>query len=159
MGEVLSLEYLKQCTRKCPNCSFATSKIDGCNKMTCSRCGSYFCWGCGIQIQGYSHFSESGQCGDIIAAELRDTLKEETEEEVKKNLFEKYKDQIEFFDFVVCPSCNKAVDHDKGSKLNLKTCESCKSNFCNNCNKVLDPDEEEAKKHYEISDCYFKNIN
>ena len=127
--------------------------------MTCSRCGTYYCWSCGIQITGYSHFTDFGECGDILAANLRETLNEETEQDVKNNLFNKYKDQIEYFDFVICPSCNKAIDHDRGVKVNLKSCENCKCNFCNNCNKILDKDEEVAKKHYEISDCYYLNID
>lgn len=34
-------------------------KSDGCNKMTCSHCGTYFCWLCGTRLNPeapYLHF-------------------------------------------------------------------------------------------------------
>lgn len=37
-------------------------KQDGCNKMTCWRCGTYFCWMCGLALKAagnpYQHFSD-----------------------------------------------------------------------------------------------------
>ena len=41
-------------------------KIDGCNKMTCTKCNAYFCWLCGHVLDKgnpYSHYGDkSGKC-------------------------------------------------------------------------------------------------
>ena len=94
-------------------------------------------------------------------AAIEETLNVDAEEETKNNLFEKYKDQVQFFDFVICPSCNQSCDVSKNSCINLITCDKCKNNFCNSCNKELDKDTDLAKKHYDLSDCYylFQNFN
>lgn len=64
--ELVSNEWLKANSKKCPNCSFGIEKIDGCNKMTCSRCRSHFCWLCSSSLpQGnpYLHFNAAnGGC-------------------------------------------------------------------------------------------------
>lgn len=31
-------------------------KQDGCNKMTCMRCGTYFCWLCGLKLDRLSPY-------------------------------------------------------------------------------------------------------
>lgn len=51
--------------KQCPKCYHGTEKIDGCNKMTCSRCSVYWCWLCGSIIDGYGHFQEGG-CNDRL---------------------------------------------------------------------------------------------
>lgn len=43
--------------RKCPGCSVYQSKIEGCNKMSCSQCGIFWCWLCGEKVTGYEHFN------------------------------------------------------------------------------------------------------
>jgi E3 ubiquitin-protein ligase RNF14 len=64
--EVVSDEWIKANSKKCPKCNFGIEKIDGCNKMTCSRCRSHFCWLCSAVLsQGnpYLHFNVvSGGC-------------------------------------------------------------------------------------------------
>lgn len=55
----LTTEYLKDNAKSCPKCHSLISKIDGCNKMTCSHCQSHFCWLCGHEItsiDAYEHF-------------------------------------------------------------------------------------------------------
>ncbi|MCQ2817341.1 MAG: E3 ubiquitin protein ligase [archaeon] len=42
--------------RKCPKCSYLIEKSDGCNHMTCGRCGYQFCWICGGKYSS-NHFS------------------------------------------------------------------------------------------------------
>jgi hypothetical protein len=39
--------YVIKCSKKCPECMLPIQKQSGCNKMTCSRCSTYFCWKCG----------------------------------------------------------------------------------------------------------------
>ena len=44
--------------RRCPECSLAFVKHDGCNKMKCvgNGCKTLSCYLCGLKIKGYSHF-------------------------------------------------------------------------------------------------------
>lgn len=55
-----SKKWLLGNTKPCPSCSAPTEKIDGCNKMTCFKCRTYFCWLCLRRLdpaQPYAHFS------------------------------------------------------------------------------------------------------
>lgn len=63
---------------KCPNCGFGTEKIDGCNHMTCSKCGFGWCWICrGKYRRGHfsswnifgcpgGQFTENSKCCELI---------------------------------------------------------------------------------------------
>ncbi|XP_012527951.1 E3 ubiquitin-protein ligase RNF14 [Monomorium pharaonis] len=63
----LTIEYLQNNAKSCPKCRTLISKTDGCNKMTCTHCQSYFCWLCNKQIYGYDHFhSASSQCYGLL---------------------------------------------------------------------------------------------
>ncbi|KAG7830341.1 hypothetical protein KL920_001979 [Ogataea angusta] len=45
---------------RCPSCSLLIQRSDGCNKMTCSRCRTYFCNLCGETLSRtdpYSHYN------------------------------------------------------------------------------------------------------
>lgn len=43
-------------TKKCPRCRVRIQKNKGCSHMTCARCGHYFCWHCGGDLNsGRSH--------------------------------------------------------------------------------------------------------
>ncbi|XP_034194277.1 E3 ubiquitin-protein ligase RNF14-like isoform X1 [Osmia lignaria lignaria] len=56
----LSKKYIKENTKSCPNCQAPISKIDGCNKITCTYCNAHFCWLCGQHLNGkqpYFHFT------------------------------------------------------------------------------------------------------
>ncbi|CAI9592312.1 unnamed protein product, partial [Staurois parvus] len=55
--------------KKCPCCETNIQKMDGCNKITCTRCGEYFCWICLKILSGsnpYSHFSNSSSCSQYV---------------------------------------------------------------------------------------------
>jgi len=145
--EQMNLFYISQCTKACPNCKFIIQKIDGCNKMTCSRCGIYFCWMCVNQIQGYDHFRESPQCGDIIAAQINESL------EIESNFYEKTTKDIvaeALENCINCPNCRELLS--KISDVNLLSCYKCKSQFCYLCGR-LSP---EGKEHFEITNCYYE---
>ncbi|XP_071553918.1 E3 ubiquitin-protein ligase RNF14-like [Temnothorax nylanderi] len=53
----LTTEYLQDNAKRCPKCRSFISKTEGCNKMTCRNCQSFFCWLCNNQIHGYEHFN------------------------------------------------------------------------------------------------------
>jgi hypothetical protein len=57
LDEARSLQTVMRDSKQCPRCKIAISKIEGCNKMTCSNCGQYFCYQCKSAIAGYDHFS------------------------------------------------------------------------------------------------------
>ena len=38
--------------RACPKCGIIWEKIYGCNHMSCGKCGTHFCWGCGSEHSG-----------------------------------------------------------------------------------------------------------
>ena len=59
----LSSEYMNKNTKSCPNCQTIIEKIDGCNKMTCPKCETHFCYLCGSKLNQqdpYRHFRNIG---------------------------------------------------------------------------------------------------
>ncbi|XP_014483372.1 PREDICTED: E3 ubiquitin-protein ligase RNF14-like [Dinoponera quadriceps] len=57
----LTTKYLQDNAKSCPSCRTFIIKSDGCNKMTCTHCQSYFCWLCGhkiISTNAYEHFKD-----------------------------------------------------------------------------------------------------
>ncbi|CAF1124790.1 unnamed protein product [Adineta steineri] len=61
MDDMASVEAIRATARQCPQCSIFVDKLDGCNKMTCSKCHSYFCWICLRSLSKtnpYGHFNE-----------------------------------------------------------------------------------------------------
>ncbi|XP_071087983.1 E3 ubiquitin-protein ligase RNF14-like [Haliotis cracherodii] len=62
LEETWSSEWLEQYAKQCPSCGTHIQKIDGCNKMTCTKCRCYFCWLCNHTLSRtnpYSHFNMS----------------------------------------------------------------------------------------------------
>lgn len=41
-----SLKWITQYTKQCSKCRFRIEKNDGCDHMTCIKCGYEFCWSC-----------------------------------------------------------------------------------------------------------------
>lgn len=102
--------YISKCTKKCPNCQIPIQKIDACNKMICTRCGIFFCWMCVQKIEGYSHFQEFPECGDILAAQIEETLEDAIGKEFDefKLTLADYEDKAyreALKDFIRCPQC------------------------------------------------------
>ncbi|KAL1447610.1 hypothetical protein MTO96_028421 [Rhipicephalus appendiculatus] len=62
VDESLTEDWMQENSKKCPHCGISTEKLDGCNKMTCWRCGAHFCWICGVALKTslnpYDHFSD-----------------------------------------------------------------------------------------------------
>ncbi|XP_056587312.1 E3 ubiquitin-protein ligase RNF14-like isoform X2 [Triplophysa dalaica] len=56
-----SSEWLKDNSKKCPNCGTHVQKDKGCNRMTCTSCWKNFCWVCFTVLSDnnpYDHFSD-----------------------------------------------------------------------------------------------------
>ena len=49
--------------RTCYHCKTAFMKTEGCNKMTCSKCGKSMCYVCRQPVQHYEHFYNTGNGG------------------------------------------------------------------------------------------------
>lgn len=52
------------CTKDCPNCSVAITKIGGCNHIECTSCGTHFCFECLTSCEDrdatYAHMRKFG---------------------------------------------------------------------------------------------------
>ncbi|KAG2574384.1 hypothetical protein PVAP13_7KG317700 [Panicum virgatum] len=46
--EMRNIRELYKDVRLCPKCRMGIAKTEGCNKMTCTNCGQYFCFACGV---------------------------------------------------------------------------------------------------------------
>jgi len=53
VNEMLSEILVKNISKSCPNCKAKTTKIEGCNKMTCNFCGTFWCWLCETNLRAY----------------------------------------------------------------------------------------------------------
>ncbi|CAD5111223.1 unnamed protein product [Dimorphilus gyrociliatus] len=59
--EMSSNEWLKENSKKCPNCRTFIQKASGCNRMQCWKCRQNFCWICNKVLNKYSpytHFTD-----------------------------------------------------------------------------------------------------
>ncbi|KAK0555947.1 hypothetical protein OC846_001499 [Tilletia horrida] len=55
--------WLSARTTRCPHCSCSVEKSEGCNHLTCVRCGMHFCFLCGQRLnpaRPYAHFNTPG---------------------------------------------------------------------------------------------------
>eukprot|EP00050_Salpingoeca_kvevrii_P019425 m.85895 g.85895 ORF g.85895 m.85895 type:complete len:465 (-) comp8411_c0_seq1:183-1577(-) len=63
VSHTLSERYIENSSQQCPSCKSPISKIDGCNKMHCMRCHTFFCWLC-LKVldksNPYAHFNQEG---------------------------------------------------------------------------------------------------
>ncbi|KAG1662821.1 hypothetical protein FOA52_009035 [Chlamydomonas sp. UWO 241] len=56
VNQMQSMQKMQEFCKQCPNCGMAIDKYDGCHKVHCSACSTYFCWLCLVTIEGYDHF-------------------------------------------------------------------------------------------------------
>ena len=72
----LSDVYVEENAQKCPNCNTAIEKSEGCNKMTCYKCGTFFCYLCGARLpraNPYSHYNSlQSDCNGLLFEETED---------------------------------------------------------------------------------------
>nr|KAG5693733.1 hypothetical protein BaRGS_002116 [Batillaria attramentaria] len=70
LEETDSAQWLEQNAKTCPYCGTQIQKKDGCNKMTCTKCRSYFCWLCNEMLSRsnpYGHYSNpASPCNSLL---------------------------------------------------------------------------------------------
>lgn len=62
-SNLASEDYLADKAKHCPHCNAPIEKNEGCNKITCWRCNTNFCWLCGDKLpmaNPYTHFNLTG---------------------------------------------------------------------------------------------------
>lgn len=62
IDNTLSEEWVRGNSKSCPRCRANIEKLDGCNKMTCWKCDTYFCWLCMTCLSKgnpYKHFNDT----------------------------------------------------------------------------------------------------
>ncbi|OWF45776.1 E3 ubiquitin-protein ligase RNF14-like [Mizuhopecten yessoensis] len=63
LEEAFTNDWMESFAKQCPGCGAHIQKMDGCNKMTCMKCRSYFCWLCMSELSRnnpYKHFNQPG---------------------------------------------------------------------------------------------------
>ncbi|KAI8949028.1 hypothetical protein F4801DRAFT_591382 [Xylaria longipes] len=68
--------------RRCNTCQNAFVKIDGCNKIRCTKCGTLQCDVCRKTIKDYSHFNDTARGGKTGQCPLYDESQGRYEKEV-----------------------------------------------------------------------------
>lgn len=78
-------------------------KSDGCNKMTCSHCGTYFCWLCGTRLNPetpYLHFrNPESKCFNMLyRGVIPDEPDDDDDFDFHAEYLDYYSDDEEFID-------------------------------------------------------------
>ncbi|KAK9814225.1 hypothetical protein WJX72_002540 [[Myrmecia] bisecta] len=141
--EMMSLKSIEETTKPCPRCSMAIQKSQGCNKMTCANCNTFFCYRCGREIEGYSHYKDSG----CVLFEEAEILRWQDEWEAQQHGAVGHVNQLAWAQHArandappgmrvcPCPQCGQA--NMKVGNNNHMACWACTCHFCYSCRKLL----------------------
>ncbi|PVI08590.1 hypothetical protein DM02DRAFT_6930 [Periconia macrospinosa] len=70
--------------RHCNRCRHPFIKEEGCNRMTCTRCGNVQCYVCSKDVKDYKHFSDGQPSTQSNGCPLHDNMRARHKEEVKR---------------------------------------------------------------------------
>ncbi|KAI1095048.1 hypothetical protein F5B19DRAFT_443173 [Rostrohypoxylon terebratum] len=70
--------------RKCNKCQHPYVKLDGCNKVMCTRCRTLQCYVCRKTINSYNHFNDTARGGQKGQCPLFDKTELRHEEEIRQ---------------------------------------------------------------------------
>ncbi|GJP43129.1 hypothetical protein CLOM_g2623 [Closterium sp. NIES-68] len=136
--QVLSLKLVEEESVPCPVCSTSISKSEGCNKMICPTCGTYFCYRCHERISGYDHFT-NGTCVLFEAAEIDQWEMQMAAMGAANNQHHRPPPPLGADGRPLparrCPNCRQ-FNH-KEARNNDMHCWSCRTRFCGMCNQVM----------------------
>jgi E3 ubiquitin-protein ligase RNF14 len=116
----------------CPRCKMAIHKIEGCNKMSCSNCGQYFCYQCNSAIEGYEHFR--GSCKLFPQEELDRWNMQMNPRVQRQNVAQVQAEMFRQFAHP-CPTCRQPCP--KMGNNNHVFCWACQKHFCALCRKTV----------------------
>mmetsp|Transcript_37690 Transcript_37690/g.88745 ORF Transcript_37690/g.88745 Transcript_37690/m.88745 type:complete len:529 (-) Transcript_37690:310-1896(-) len=156
VASIMSERHLAESgAQKCPRCKFTIEKNGGCNKMTCLKCGVFFCWLCLKVIQDYSHF-QFGDCkGKLFPENPAPPVFDMWDAAAGGEGQEEQEDAARSTD---CPECGVVVVKESSLQSNAMSCD-CGCDFCFNCQicfrTTLDDPRESFQEHYgdEIGSC------
>lgn len=150
MNECLAMDYIKREAKQCPTCKMAVEKSEGCNKMTCSNCGGYFCFQCGQSIRGYDHYKNSTSCVLLDQIEIN-----RWELQFNQQLLQLQEQQLVPQNYRgadeaaarPCPNCKQVNYKDRGN--NHIFCWACQNHYCGLCNSMV----RRGAGHFGINKC------
>eukprot|EP01026_Neomeris_dumetosa_P076861 TRINITY_DN82777_c0_g1_i10.p1 TRINITY_DN82777_c0_g1~~TRINITY_DN82777_c0_g1_i10.p1 ORF type:complete len:570 (-),score=70.59 TRINITY_DN82777_c0_g1_i10:386-2095(-) len=153
-NEILSANAVrKEGGKDCPQCKFYIVKDGGCNKMTCSKCGTFMCYKCGQKISGYSHFLESCILFDDVG---REAVRAQMQFENLNNNRVGQQAAVQIaaqhgrpVRLVACPMCSQ--NNFKLENNNHLRCWVCQCHFCYKCRSVLP--KRGGGRHFKPSGC------
>ncbi|XP_078044143.1 E3 ubiquitin-protein ligase RNF14 isoform X2 [Augochlora pura] len=87
----MSENWIQGNSQRCPKCNVHIEKTQGCNKMSCCRCNTYFCWLCSTILNRsspYEHFRNSdSKCFNMLYHGTADEDEDEDIDEDEDNDF------------------------------------------------------------------------
>ncbi|KAL3133812.1 hypothetical protein ABBQ32_008286 [Trebouxia sp. C0010 RCD-2024] len=135
-AELQNLAHIQKTCKQCPACGMAIERSEGCNKMTCSACGAYFCYKCNQQIEGYKHYWNGG----CVLFDL-DEIQRWEQQMGQQMMGLPQQDQLQE-GFAArqahgcrCPRCGR-LNHKQDNNNNMR-CPFCTVNFCYLCKELL----------------------
>lgn len=139
--ELMTMRFLAQTTKRCPKCGVGIEKTDGCSKVLCQNCKSYFCWRCNKEIKGYDHFANS-DCRLFDDDEIRRWNQQMRTVDREQARAQEARFLAHFIDpeelrrqSRECPRCRTVVIRE--GRNNHVRCHACATHFCAKCFQVL----------------------
>ncbi|CAP28797.1 Protein CBG08978 [Caenorhabditis briggsae] len=87
----LNEEWLDSNSKPCPKCAVSIEKNEGCHKIHCTKCDTYFCWLCTAVLSKedpYQHFQGDGTCSGRLFEGVHQFYDDDDDDDEHDDLFE-----------------------------------------------------------------------